>query len=91
MVVITTFGDLEVDMNINHYSIELLLREKRREVREQARIAHIVNDNKKSQLTTIKLATIYNRLKGLLLPGSIQTQLEEQVICPDLASDCQVC
>ena len=78
-------------MNQNHYAVELLLREKRRELFKESRIASQMKLNEAESQVNINLSELINRVKLVFIPGKIEMQTA--ISDPDVATpaECQAC
>ena len=78
-------------MNQNHYAVELLLRERRRELFDQTRIASQLRHNEAESHVNIDLSELLHRVKLVFIPGKIEMQTaipDSDVATP---AECQVC
>ena len=58
----------------NHYYVDLLVKERHRELLAQARIVSQLRVNNASRRVNIDLGAIYMRLKAVIMPSRIEAQ-----------------
>jgi hypothetical protein len=78
-------------MNQTHYYVEILLKERHKELLDQARIGSQLRVNDAERRVKIDLGAVFSRIKAALIPGRIASQPVEPVQDCIPAAECQPC